>query len=68
MALPDNNQNRGRGNWSVHLYNPDALIGPFHGILIVGKDFHVIYSDEKLSQCLANIPSQNVSYVLNKVN
>jgi hypothetical protein len=65
MALPDNNQNRGKGNWQIHLYNPSEKIGPISGTLIVGKDFHVVYADDRLTMCLANVPSQNVAYVLN---
>ena len=67
MAIIDNNsQNRGMGKWRVHTYNPSIEIGPIEGILVVGKDFHIIFKDEKMNVCLFNVPSQNVAFVINE--
>jgi hypothetical protein len=41
------------------------VIGPIEGYLTVGKDFHIIFKDERNSICLFNVPSQNVAFVLN---
>ena len=67
MAINDNNsQNRGMGKWKVYTYTPSTKIGPIEGILVVGKDFHIIYRDEKMTVCLFNVPSQNVAFVINE--
>jgi hypothetical protein len=67
MALNDSSiQNRGLGKWKIYTYNPGTCVGGIDGILIVGKDFHVIYKDEKMNVCLFNIPSQNVAFVINE--
>jgi hypothetical protein len=67
MAIVDNNsQNRGNGKWKIHTYNPSTSIGPIEGILVVGKDFHIIYKDEKMTICLFNVPSQNVAFAVNE--
>jgi hypothetical protein len=67
MAINDNNsQNRGMGKWKVYTYTPSTEIGPIEGILVVGKDFHIIYRDEKMNVCLFNVPSQNVAFAINE--
>jgi hypothetical protein len=67
MAIIDNNsQNRGIGKWKIHTYNPAVSIGTIEGVLIVNKDFHIIYKDEKMTSCLFNVPSQNVAFVVNE--
>ena len=67
MAVIDNNsQNRGNGKWKIHTYNPAVSIGAIEGVLIVNKDFHIIYKDEKMTSCLFNVPSQNVAFVINE--
>lgn len=58
-------QARGLGEWQVCTYNPEIAIGPVSGFLVVGKDFHVIYSEENMKVCLVNVPSQNVAFVIN---
>ena len=58
-------QMRGFGKWLVCTYSPEVAIGPVEGFLVVGKDFHVIYSEESMKNCLVNIPSQNISFVIN---
>lgn len=67
MALIDNNsQNRGYGKWKITTYNPSVSICFIEGTLIVNKDFHIVYKDEKLTQCSFNVPSQNVAFVINE--
>lgn len=67
MAIIDNNShNRGNGKWKIQTYNPAVSINVIEGILIVNKDFHTIYKDEKLINCLFNVPSQNVAFVINE--
>ena len=67
MALVENNsQNRGMGKWKIHTYNPLASVGPIEGVLLVNKDFYIIYKDEKMTQCLFNVPSQNVAFTINE--
>ena len=67
MAMIDNNsQNRGYGKWKVTTYNPSVSICHIEGMLIVNKDFHIVYKDEKLTQCAFNVPSQNVAFVINE--
>ena len=67
MAVIDNNsQNRGNGKWKIHTYNPPVSINTIEGVLIVNKDFHIIYKDEKMTSCLFNVPSQNVAFVINE--
>lgn len=67
MAIIENNsQNRGFGKWRIFTYNPSVSISTFEGILIVNKDFHVVFKDEKLNGCLFNVPSQNVAFVINE--
>ncbi len=66
MALQDNTLNRGLGQWVITTYNPGKCIGPIEGYLIVGKDFHIVYKDERNTICLFNVPSQNVAFVLNQ--
>lgn len=69
MAVVDNNsQNRGVGKWKVQTYNPTALIGPIDGVLIVNKDFYTIFKDEKMVNCLFNVPSQNVAFAYNEIH
>ena len=59
-------QNRGEGEWIIAIYNPaDQMIGPIKGVLVIGKDFHVIQTSGEGGVCLASIPSQNVAYCLN---
>jgi hypothetical protein len=66
MAIQDmTTQHRGLGQWTVTTYNPNIVIGPIEGYLTVGKDFHIIFKDERNSICLFNVPSQNVAFVLN---
>jgi hypothetical protein len=66
MGIGDNTlQNRGEGNWDIVTYNPGNSIGSFQGILVVGKDFHVVWKDEQMTECVVNVPSQNVAYVIN---
>lgn len=50
----------------ITTYNPGKCIGPIEGYLIVGKDFHIVYKDERNTICLFNVPSQNVAFVLNQ--
>ncbi len=67
MAIIDNNsQNRGLGRWRIFIYNPSSSIGTFDGYLIVNKDFHIIYKDEKFLNCIFNVPSQNVAFAINE--
>jgi hypothetical protein len=65
----DNNiHERGIGKWAFVVYNPGHLVGPIDGYLAVGKDFHTVYlvdKDTAARVTIANIPSQNVAYVLN---
>ncbi len=67
MAIIDNNsQNRGYGKWKITTYTPAVSICHIEGTLIVNKDFHIVYKDEKLTQCSFNVPSQNVAFVINE--
>lgn len=67
MAISDmNNQNRGFGKWKIFTYNPQTSISNIEGVLIVTKDFHIIYKDDKLNCCLLNVPSQNVAFLVNE--
>ena len=67
MAIIDNNsQNRGYGKWKITTYTPAVSICHIEGTLIVNKDFHIIYKDEKMNVCLFNVPSQNVAFVINE--
>ena len=67
MAIQDvSNQNRGLGQWRIYTYNPGTNVGPIKGYLVVGKDFHIVYKDERNSVCLFNVPSQNVAFVINQ--
>ena len=67
MAIIDNNsQNRGLGKWKIQTYNPSVSIGTIEGVLIVNKDFHIIYKDEHMTSCLFNVPSQNGAFVINE--
>jgi hypothetical protein len=59
--------NRGTGNWEIYTYNPNQSIGIFEGVLVVGKDFHAVFADESMTVCLVNVASQNVAYVINKM-
>jgi hypothetical protein len=63
----DNNiRDCGIGQWTVVLYNPAGPCGLYTGILMVGKDFHVIYGVSKDTgdkKVIATFPSQNVAYV-----
>lgn len=64
MATIDNNtQNRGFGKWIFFTYNPPISVGDFEGNLVVSKDFHTVFKDN--SNCVFNIPSQNVAFVIN---
>jgi hypothetical protein len=66
MAIIENNsQSRGFGKWKIFTYNPSVSINSIEGFLVVNKDFHVIFKDEKFSGCLFNVPSQNVAFVIN---
>ena len=56
-------QDKGNGNWIIGIYNPLKDIGPFVGILEVGKDFHCVKNSK--GDCVVNIPSQNVAYCVN---
>ena len=67
MGSGDNTlNNRGEGEWAIFTYNPNQAIGVFEGILVVGKDFHVVYATESMEKCLVNVASQNVAYVINQ--
>jgi|APCry1669192806_1035432.scaffolds.fasta_scaffold12970_5 hypothetical protein len=55
--------NRGLGNWLFEIYNPNKMLGPVKGYLVITKDHHTIYEDSKLNITLLNIPSQNVAWV-----
>ena len=67
MAIIDNNsQIRGLGKWKIFTYNPSVSISTIEGILVVSKDFHIIYKDEKMINCVFNVPSQNVAFVINE--
>ena len=67
MAIIENNsQNRGLGKWKIFTYNPSVSISTIEGVLVVNKDFHVIFKDEKFNGCLFNVPSQNVAFVINE--
>ena len=65
MASIDNNssQSRGFGKWKFYTYNPPICIGVFEGILNLNKDFHCVQKDT--NNCIFNIPSQNVAFVIN---
>lgn len=65
MASIDSNstQSRGFGKWKFYTYNPPICIGTFEGQLNVSKDFHIILKDS--NNCIFNIPSQNVAFVIN---
>ena len=56
-------QTRGYGKWKFYTYNPAVSIGTFEGVLHVSKDFHCVYKDN--SNCLFNVPSQNVAFAVN---
>lgn len=67
MATIENNiQSRGFGKWKIFTYNPSSSIGVLEGYLIVNKDFHVIFKDEKCTNCIFNVPSQNVAFIINE--
>lgn len=57
--------NRGEGNWKIATYNPQGFVGPAEGVLVVGKDFHTVYHDDSMTECLVSVPSQNVAFVVN---
>lgn len=64
MAVIENSsQTRGFGKWKFYTYNPPISIGVFEGLLNVSKDFHCVLKDT--NNCLFNIPSQNVAFVIN---
>jgi hypothetical protein len=53
----------GDGNWIIGIYNPIREIGPFRGILVVGKESHTVKSVKDI--CIVSIPSPNISYCVN---
>jgi hypothetical protein len=65
-TIENNSQNRGFGKWKIFTYNPSVSISTIEGMLVVNKDFHVIFKDEKFNGCLFNVPSQNVAFVINE--
>lgn len=63
MANEILSSNRGLGNWEFEIYNPNKMLGPIKGFLVITKDHHTIYEDSKLLSTILNIPSQNVAWV-----
>lgn len=58
--------NRGVGQWQFTLYNPDnKVIGIFNGRLEVSKEHHVVI-DKETGETVVSVPSQNVSFVVNR--
>ena len=57
---------KGSGVWLIRTYQPKATIGPIKSNLYVAKDFHMFYvpSTSGERKVIANIPSQNIAYVL----
>jgi hypothetical protein len=57
---------RGYGKWEFTVYAPPKTLNEtFQGVLETNKDFHVVRSKE--GNVLISVPSQNVSYVINKM-
>jgi hypothetical protein len=55
--------NRGFGVWNFEIYNPNKLLSEKRGFLVITKDHHTIFEDDKLTKTLLSIPSQNVAWV-----
>lgn len=55
------------GNWFFTLYAPEGSKIPWQkGRLQITKDFHWV--ETKDGTCVFNVPSQNVAYVINKMD
>jgi hypothetical protein len=54
---------RGEGEWLFDIYNPNKIIGPIQGYLLITKEHHTVFSDSSYKTMILSIPSQNVAIV-----
>ena len=67
--MADNSlHNRQYGKWTIAIYSPQLVLGPYEGNLWISKDSYYVDVVEDPEIILVTVPSQNVSYCENKLD